>query len=1091
MLQFIFGRAATGRTFTIMERIKKDVFNNKKVVLIIPEQFSFECEREVLNTFGDEAATNVDVLSFSRIYDEVNRLAGGNAYSVMNECDKIVTMRCAMKAVEDELCVWKRYVNSDHFASTLVETIDELKTCAITPEQLVLLSESGSLGRKINDICKIYNAYDGIIHNKFIDPTDKLTHLYNKLLIFEFFKDKEVYFDSFKDFTGQQYKILERIFAQSNNVTISLLCDGNFDNKLDIFSNVRNVKRKIESIASKYNINKAEDVLLRGSKYSSEELKLLEGAFCDDNAVYEDKTNDITLFQADNIYDEAEFVARNIRRLVRKNGYRYNDFVIIARETEDYENAVITACQKNNVGLFFDEKEPINTHPVCTLALAALAASNKTLSSNIFKCLKTGLTSLNFEDINELENYVNIWNIDGSLWFEQWRMNPKGFRENAYNDEKIVKQLLKINEIKEKAIAPLLKLKKDFGYTAKEHTQALFAYFDECNLRNNLIKLEKSYLEKRDAKAAEFLKQGYDAFINIIDSVIKCLGDVNISCSDFINTLSLAINSTSIGTIPQMLDQVTFGAADRIRPSRPKVAFILGMNQGVFPKIQSHNGVFAAFERRRLIELGININDNDMESVITENLLVYTSLCCPSDKLFISYSKESFSGDVLEPSAVLNKIKGKFSHINFITSEDRILTDENFPETCNTLLSDYCSALNVNKECADIIKISAEEFSETFSKISNLESKIIDKKIDLSSNVAKELYGNEIKTSATDFEIFHRCKFAYFCRYGLKLKKLQPAGLDVMQRGTVIHFVLEKYISQYKNNLNDLSELQIREIVVALIAQYFSLIPGFEQAKTQRFEFLTNIITESVYTVVIQVTKELIQSDFIPEKCELSIGDDGEVPATVIKFSESSTMNLQGKIDRVDIWNGYIRIIDYKTGSKVFKLPDIVYGLNMQMLIYLYALIRGDKSIYKDMLPAGILYMPSSKKIGNDNLAMNGLLVKDETVHNAMEKENNGEFVPKMKFNKDGTIADSDSYIENNMFDTVFDYISYLFAEMGKEIHNGNIEISPLDDSKKSACNYCDFAGICQIESKQHAKVNYIENNEAITIMKGSVTNGI
>ena len=62
---------------------------------------------------------------------------------------------------------------------------------------------------------------------------------------------------------------------------------------------------------------------------------------------------------------------------------------------------------------------------------------------------------------------------------------------------------------------------------------------------------------------------------------------------------------------------------------------------------------------------------------------------------------------------------------------------------------------------------------------------------------------------------------------------------------------------------------------------------------------------------------------------------------------------------------------------------------------------------------------------------------------------------------------------------------------MGKEIHNGNIEISPLDDSKKSACNYCDFAGICQIESKQHAKVNYIENNEAITIMKGSVTNGI
>ena len=1091
MLQFILGRAATGRTFTIMDGIKKDVLNNKKVVLIIPEQFSFEWKRAILKTLGDEAATNVDVLSFSRIYDEVNRLAGGNAFSVMNDCDKIITMRSAMKAVENELCIWKRYVDSDHFASILVQTVDELKTCAITPDQLISLSENGSLGRKINDIYKIYNAYEGIIYNKFIDPSDKLTHLYNKLLSFEFFKDKEVFIDSFKDFTGQQYKILERIFSQANNVTISILCDGNFENKLDIFSNIRTVKSKIEAIASKYNIKKSEDILLQGSKYSSDELKLLEGAFCDEKCTYDDNTKDITLFEAKNIYDEAEFVARNIRRMVRSNGYRYNDFVIIARETADYENAVISACKKNNVGLFFDAKEPINTHPVCTLALSALAASNKMMTSNIFKCLKTGLTSLNFDDINELENYVNIWSIDGNLWYDEWKMNPKGFRESESTDEKIIKQLDKINEIRVKTITPLLKLKKSFGNTAKEHSEALFTYFNDCNLRDNLIKLEKAYIDKQDIKTAEFFKQGYEAFINIIDSVIKCLGDVNISCFDFINVLSLAINSTSIGTIPQMLDQVTFGAADRIRPSRPKVAFVLGMNQGVFPKIQSHNGVFAAFERRRLIDLGINLNDNNIKSVITENLLVYTSLCCPSDKLYISYTKESFSGEILEPSTVLNKIKETFSNINFINKEDILLNEENIPETSNALLSEYCLVLNYNKEYADIIKSSAENFDEIFSKINNLENKVTERKHSLSSNVAKELYGNEIKTSATDFEIFHRCKFAYFCRYGLRLKKLQPAGLDVMQRGTIIHFVLEKYISKYKNSLCDLSDEQIKEIVLNLIAQYFSLIPGFEQAKTERFDFLSNIITESVYSVVIQVTKELIQSDFIPEKCELSIGNDGDVPSTVIKFNDSSTMKLQGKIDRVDVWNGYIRIIDYKTGSKIFKLPDIIYGLNMQMLIYLFALIRGDKSIYKNMIPAGILYMPSSKKLGNDKLAMNGLLVKDEMVHHAMEKENNGEFVPKMKFNKDGTISDSDSYIESNIFDTVFDYISYLFAEMGREIHNGNIDVSPLDDSKKTACNYCDFAGICQIEDKQHTKVNYVENSEAITIMKGSVNNGV
>jgi len=69
MLQFIYGRAATGKTYTVFERIKNDVENAKQVVLLVPEQFTFECERTLLHTLGDRSSTNVSVLSFTRLYD--------------------------------------------------------------------------------------------------------------------------------------------------------------------------------------------------------------------------------------------------------------------------------------------------------------------------------------------------------------------------------------------------------------------------------------------------------------------------------------------------------------------------------------------------------------------------------------------------------------------------------------------------------------------------------------------------------------------------------------------------------------------------------------------------------------------------------------------------------------------------------------------------------------------------------------------------------------------------------------------------------------------------------------------------------------
>ena len=158
------------------------------------------------------------------------------------------------------------------------------------------------------------------------------------------------------------------------------------------------------------------------------------------------------------------------------------------------------------------------------------------------------------------------------------------------------------------------------------------------------------------------------------------------------------------------------------------------------------------------------------------------------------------------------------------------------------------------------------------------------------------------------------------------------------------------------------------------IQEYLDLVAGFENVRDPKSEFIITRISRSLKEVVRNISDEMKQSDFEPTHCELKIGKDGEIPAVHFPF-DSGDIILTGSIDRVDQYNGYVRIIDYKTGSKSFKLPDILFGLNMQMLIYLYCVVRGENP--SELKPAGILYKTAKRDTTDKGMTMNGLLPND------------------------------------------------------------------------------------------------------------------
>lgn len=1076
MVHFIYGKPSSGKSYTVMQTIKELCDNGESSLLIVPEQFTFETERALLSTVGDKAALYSKVLSFSRLYDEIGRTSGGISASVLSSADKIIFMSRALKKAADELQIWKKFVNSVDFAKTVLDTIDELKQNYVTAAMLRSAShecDNNSLKLKLNDLAVLYEVYDTILGETYIDPSDKLNRLYEKLENNGYFKGKKVFFDSFKGFTGQQFKIIERIIATSADTYFTFAINTDTARELDLFTNIRKTCNSIKNIAKKYHKPIADDIYFDKmfcANYSMEAVEqLLSG-----NKVTAQTGENISVCRAENIFFEAEYAARTIKKLVRKEGYRYRDFVIICRNPDTYSEAVLTACRKNDIPCYFDMKYPLSAFPAAIAVGMAIKACNLS-TEGILRFHKTGLGTLDFEETALLENYCYVWNIDGELWLNEWTMDSRGLTTDDDKPEVTAEKIKRINELRVKALKPLLHFKENFCDNAPKMATAVFSLFEDCNMGEKLSEIYEKSGEIDKTFSPDVLRQSYDEYMRILDSIVRCYGDASISKTEFSDALSLAVNLSKVGIIPQTLDEVSFGAADRIRPKNPKIAFILGANQGEFPKAVKNSGILNLSDRKKLIDLGYEISDNSIYTALEEEYLVYSNLCCPSEKLYISYSAVSPSSTALEPSHFVGKIIKTFS-LNLKNEPEGSITAENHPETLDMLYSEICRR---NNNPSDFSNLAAALDGESLKVLENVSHNYGTASRNISPETAEKLFGKDIYMSPSKLDTFSRCSFSFLCRYGFSAKPLQPAEFNALQKGNLVHFVLEKLLTKTEN-LFSLSNIRLEKLTEDMVEEYLNLVRGYRQVENLHYQFLVSRLVRSLKEVVCHIVEELKQSDFENVACEMKIGENGSVSFPL----EKGKVHLIGTIDRVDVYKDYIRVVDYKTGNRKFRLPDILYGLNLQMLCYLYAVTRADET--RDLKPAGILYQPSKRDLDSSGLAMNGLLESNTEIALAMDKSGEGRFAPKITYTKAGTISKRlTSFIFAEDFDTIFDYIETVFKRIGDTLHKGAFSVNPVDGGDSKACKYCEFSSICSYKLFEAVKVPSLKNEEVINQLKG------
>lgn len=1084
MLHFILGEAGSGKSTCIIENIRQKSAEGKNIFVIIPEQFSFEYERKMYNELGSEMFNKINVLSFTRLAKTIFDKFGSRSGEYADENTKTVLMYLAMKEIEENkaLMYFTRQAKSRAFINEALEIVADLRRASVSPDMFSakLISADKKVREKACDISVIYTAYDRIMTERgYKDSLSDITEAAAIANINDFFEDSVFFIDEFESFSADEREMIDIAIAETSDLYISLCTPEISSNEFSLFATVNNTYKILKEIAVKYDKDCEDIILERPLRFKNDSVRQLSRSIFRKNAISANGGDFIRITEAKDMYQESDFVCSYIKYLVNECGYKYGEISVISRHLTDYEFILSSAMERYDIPCFFDtEKSVAHTSVVLLLtSLLELVEKKMVNSDTLFRYAKTMLTPLDIQQISELENFCYKWNIDGQMWENNFVLSglPDN-NETAY-----------MEELRNVLVVPVIELReKCRSKNTSEICRNIYGFFEEQHITNAVKQLISDYKENGLTDMASEINRIWGCIIDIFDIMTDMLPDEKMPLSVFRELFVLVLKQNKFLNPPQRLDIVSVVSAEKARLNSPRVVFIIGANEGIFPYAARSSGLLSDTDKEAFARMGIDISKDTKRLLTDERFTVYRLVSFASERVIMTYPLSDASGGSKYPSYILSQISGMYDdNIRTNASDYDILF---YSPTLKSAYYNYVQSYFDNSvKSASLRKaVMADpyygrkiEFLDSLKP--NSDHKIYDK------NLILKLLSDRLVVSATSFEEYNLCHFKYYCRYALRIAARGRKEINFLELGNLVHMCLENIFAQCSSKADflALTDEQITENIKEFSQKYKENYLGGDFGKNARFDAKFRKLTEDTLSLIDHLKEELKNSEFIPIKYEFELSEANGVEPVTLKTKDGIEVILKGKIDRVDIFEDggerFIRIIDYKTGEKKFNLDNILFGIDMQMLLYLFS-ITGEKTPFGDTVPAGVLYMPSGKidldrkrsdKNGkpdylNKYYKMTGVLLKEVRVLQAMEESIEGIFVPAKltaEARKKGTfILDKNrsSCLTREQFARLKKHAQKLLRDMADELYSGNISATPLNyDKNRNVCDYCDYREIC------------------------------
>ena len=1062
MLTLLIGTDRITNTDRLFEMIAQDVAEEKGGrILMVPELISHDSERRLCALAGDTASRFAEVLSFTRLARRVSDSCHHASFECMDNGGRIVAMASAARQLHSRLKAYAAVETKPEFLEGLLETIDEFKRCCIQPADLKAASEQteGSLAQKLDELSLIFECYNAICANGKRDPRDQMSWLLEELECGTFANEHCFYIDGFPDFTRQHMAILVHLIKESEHVVVSLNCDRP-DSDLLAFEKAGETAGELLKAAKRYGV-KTNIVTVPGRQDALSGLRsrLFQGKI---DCVLPDEC--LRLLCTGSQYHESLTAAERILELVH-SGARYRDIGLIYADSSCV-NTLEMVFERCHIPAYYSGTEPILGKSVIATVLSALGtALGGFEKQDVIQYLKSPLSPLEMNLCDKVENYATLWSITGKGWLQKWSYHPKGLGVDW--DERSTAELNVLEEARNTAVEPLRRLRDAFQEATdiSQQVMALYHFFCEIKLDRRLDALAKKFDSVGDNRNAQILNQLWDILIGALEQLHDVLGGTAWDFETFNRLFRLLLSQYDVGTIPTVLDAVTVGPISAMRCQRMKHLIVIGVSEGNLPGYGGSTGILSDQERTILRNIGVPLTGGAMDGLKAEFAEIYGAFSGASESVTVSYPGG-------HPSFIYRRL------------QEMVASEEAVGECLGAALSDHLEAgayfARHNDESAAYKTGLAEQYHTVQESARHNFGAVTQDNVLL-------LYGNKMNLSASQVDKLADCRFHYFMRYGIRAKELKPAAVDPAEFGSYVHAVLENTAREVRDlgGFRNVSLPHTLEIAQKYSEEY--TLQRFSQLDAERINYLFNRNKRELELIVQELWEELSSSKFEPVGFEVSFGDDGQMPAVDCSGTLLSAQ-LGGFVDRVDRWiNGndsYFRVVDYKTGKKTFDYCDVLNGLGLQMLLYMFALeANGSDLLGDNSVPAGVQYFPArvpylsadSQLCDEEAFALrksswkrNGLLLADDDVLDAMGTEDSAFRLP-YKRKKDGSV--SGDVAKSQQFKLLRKYIFKLLKDLVDDVASGNVEPNPYTRGRShNACSFCPYGAVCHVTTVENRR---------------------
>lgn len=839
MLNIFYGRENLDKEKFIYDNI------GGRALLVVPDQFTLEAERELIAHSGAKALMDVEVLSLSRLGYRLLEELGGSKRTFIDKYGRHMILSSIAAEEREKLQVFKGLEEKNSFIELVNNFISEMKQFNCGADELAEIARSVPDGsytqRKLEDLYLLYSEYEAAIRGKYTDSEDYIDLFLGKISRSELVAGNHIWIYGFDSFAPKALSVIGELMQYAAEVNLVLTYDDKREARdADLFALAETVIRNFENLAERrsievrkraipktYTAERADKIqFIEQELYALPARKYARGGQstnpakggaseaaadavasgeaagnADTASVAAAGTDSLMLVAAANLYNEAESAACYVLELVRDFGYRFSDIKVICNDQETRGPILKRVFKEYGIDLVSDTSKDILQSNIVQYITALMdVVVEKYRTDLMIKMLKSGFGDLTNDEITDLENYAIKYKIRGTMW-----KRPFVRGESEYGAEALVR----MNAVREKALAFMPDLEAIFeAETCGEFISGLYGFlYEKVKLPEKIADLTVLQTEQGRPDLAEETAQIWGKAIGIFDQMSEIMGEQKFRAAAFRDLFEAGISQVEIGILPPTKDGLMMGTMQRTRTGEMKALVVVGANEGVLPNEKPGSGLFGSDEKNLFKENGIELCKVDDVRFLEERMGIYRNLSKPRERLWISYSLSDAEGGPARPSGVFTKLTGLFGDTPVARDALNRQTDAELVGAGPAGLRHLTEALQAACEGKPL----APHWHEALTWFKQNKPEALEpiragiaftnKQEDLGREMTAALYmGNiestreealepspELSLSPSRLERYARCPFSHFVQYGLKPEERRIFEIAPREIGDIYH----------------------------------------------------------------------------------------------------------------------------------------------------------------------------------------------------------------------------------------------------------------------------------------------------------------